>query len=285
VWLDALTNYISALGYPHKTELMDEFWTAAHHIIGKDILRFHAVFWPAFLMAADLPLPKRIFAHGWWTNEGQKISKSLGNAIDPIQLVETFGLDPVRYFLVREIPFGQDGDFSRAQMIQRINGDLANDLGNLCQRVLSFIQKNAGGVVPVPENYTPEDQEILASSQDLLTLSKDHVLKHQAFHRYLEDIWAIVGQANRYIDHMAPWTLKREDPQRMATVLYVLGEVIRKVALLIHPVMPQAGDKILIQLGLDPNPLSFETFDIPLVPGSPLPPPTGIFPRFQETVS
>src|SRR5215470_6179103 len=168
VWLDALINYITATGFPDlESATYKRFWPADLHMVGKDILRFHAVYWPAFLMAAELPPPRRVFAHGWWTNEGQKISKSLGNIIDPLKLIERYGLDPVRYFLMREIPFGQDGDFSHRAMVQRMNGDLANDFGNLAQRVLSMIAKNCGGVLPVPGSFTTADTALLDAAQGL----------------------------------------------------------------------------------------------------------------------
>jgi methionyl-tRNA synthetase len=282
VWLDALTNYMTALGYPTETLEFKKFWPEALHVVGKDILRFHAVFWPAFLMAADLPLPKKIFAHGWWTNEGQKISKSLGNAIDPYALVQTYGLDAVRYFMMREIPFGQDGDFSKSHMIQRINGDLANDWGNLCQRVLSFIHKNAGAIVPTPGEFTEEDQKLLDDTNEVLVQGRHCVLEEQTLHRYLEDVWRIIGAANRYVDYQAPWSLKKTDLTRMNTVLYVLVEVIRKVALLTSPVMPDASEKIMDQLNVPERERTFANFDSALVPGTPLPTPVGVFPRYKE---
>src|SRR6185312_13331610 len=181
VWLDALANYITEVDYPDlASEKWRQYWPADLHMVGKDILRFHAVYWPAFLMAADLAPPKRIFAHGWWTNEGQKISKSLGNVIDPLRLIETYGLDPLRYFLLREVPFGHDGDFSHAQMIKRINTDLANDLGNLAQRVLSMINKNRGGRVPEPGPLAPADETLLAAARGLLATVLAETVRHLA---------------------------------------------------------------------------------------------------------
>ena len=184
--------------------LYRRFWPADLHMVGKDILRFHAVYWPAFLLAAGLEPPKRVYAHGWWTNEGQKISKSLGNVIDPHDLVEKYGLDPVRYFLLREVPFGNDGDFSHRAMVGRLNNDLANDLGNLAQRVLSMIHKNCAAAMPVCGELTSEDQalaESLAQLPDVLRGNFDQ----QSFHRALEAIWDVIGQANRYVDEQAPW--------------------------------------------------------------------------------
>ncbi|MEM6490707.1 MAG: methionine--tRNA ligase, partial [Pseudomonadota bacterium] len=214
VWLDALTNYMTAVDYPDETsERYQAFWPADLHMVGKDILRFHAVYWPAFLMAADLPPPKRVFAHGWWTNEGQKISKSLGNVIDPFALMEDFGRDAVRYFLLREVPFGNDGDFSRRAMIGRVNGDLANDFGNLAQRTLSMIAKNCGGVAPTPGAPTPEDAALLDAAGALPETLRS-LMEDQQFNRALEAIWAVVGEANRYVAQQARWTLKKTDPPR-----------------------------------------------------------------------
>lgn len=284
VWLDALTNYITALGYPEHMEKIQKFWPHAIHIVGKDILRFHAVYWPAFLMAADLPLPKRIYAHGWWTNEGQKISKSVGNVISPFDLEKTYGLDPLRYFLIREVPFGQDGDFSHNQMIKRLNEDLANDLGNLTQRVLSFIHKNVEGKVPAPASLEVQDTEFLEKANHLLELVRQLVLEEQAFHRYLEEVWKIISSANKYVDHMAPWSLRKTDSQRMKTVLYVLCEVIRKIALLLLPVIPSSATKILDLLSVPPHNRDFKSFSKTLVPNTFLPAPYPIFPRYEKEV-
>ncbi|WP_395829411.1 methionine--tRNA ligase [Elstera sp.] len=280
VWFDALTNYLSALGYPDETgALYQDFWPPALHMVGKDILRFHAVFWPAFLMAADLPVPGRVFAHGWWTNEGQKISKSLGNVIDPLVLIDTYGLDPVRYFLLREISFGNDGDFSHAQMVKRINTDLANDLGNLAQRVLSMIAKNCGGKVPTPGAFTEADHEMLNAAAALHESVRASFLE-QAFHRGLEAIWEVVVAANRYVDQQAPWTLRKTDFARMETVLYVLADVIRQLGLIVQPVMPASGEKLLDQVAIAPEARSFAHYATRLVPGTELPAPQGVFPRW-----
>lgn len=279
VWLDALVNYMTAVGFPDESDPQWSRWPANLHMVGKDIVRFHAVFWPAFLMAAELPLPERVYAHGWWTNEGQKISKSVGNVIDPLKLVETYGLDPVRYFLLREVPFGNDGDFSHTQMIKRINTDLANDLGNLAQRVLSMIQKNSGGVVPQPGPFIEADNELLGSAKALRDSVREAFLE-QSFHKGLEDIWNVVSAANRYVDEQAPWTLKKTDPARMATVLYVLADVVRVMGFLVQAIMPASGAKMLDQLVIDEDKRSFASIDVPLVPGTPLPAPQGVFPRY-----
>ncbi|MBS0185742.1 MAG: methionine--tRNA ligase [Proteobacteria bacterium] len=281
VWLDALTNYLTALGYPEETEDFKKFWPALH-VVGKDILRFHTVYWPAFLMAADLPLPKRIYAHGFWTNEGQKMSKSLKNTIDPIALIETYGLDPVRYFLIREIPFGQDGNFSKAHLIARMNEDLANDLGNLSQRVLSFIQKNAQARIPSKGLLNQEDQVLMKMGSDLLSKIRPLVLKDQELHRYIEEIWKVIAASNRYVDYQAPWTLKKTDPKRMETVLYVLCTLLQKIGILLQPLLPEASAKILDQLALPLEKRKFEDIETPLKEGTCLPPPQVIFPKFKE---
>ncbi len=284
VWLDALTNYITGVGYPDTgAESWKRFWPADLHMVGKDILRFHTVYWPAFLMAAGLPPPKRVFAHGWWTNEGQKISKSLNNVINPLDLVATYGLDPTRYFLLREVPFGQDGDFSRAAMIHRINSDLANDFGNLAQRVLSMINKNCDGKVPEHGPFLPADTRLTDAAYNLVHPCRA-TLDVQAFHKMLDEIWAVVGQANRYVDEQGPWVLKKTDPARMHTVLYVLAETLRCLALLAHPFMPQSMDRLLDQLAVPQDARNFSVLTArhALKSGTELPAPQGIFPRFVE---
>ena len=284
VWLDALTNYITAAGYP-ETDTGDyaTYWPADLHMVGKDIVRFHAVYWPAFLMAAGQEPPKRVFAHGWWTNEGRKISKSLGNIIDPLHLVETYGLDPVRYFLMREVPFGNDGDFSHASMVHRMNGDLANDFGNLAQRVLSMINKNCEGRVPAPAATTGDDEALLASAHGLrAAISRQ--MDAQAFHEALETLWTVVRAANAYVDHQAPWALAKNDLERMATVLYTLAEVIRHLAILAQPFMPGAAARLLDQVGVDKGKRAFADLgpEGALVAGTALPKPEALFPRFAE---
>ena len=284
VWLDALTNYITAVGYPDTASAKyRRFWPADLHMIGKDILRFHAVYWPAFLMAAGVAPPKRVFAHGWWTNEGQKISKSLGNIIDPLQLIATYGLDQTRYFLMREVPFGNDGDFSHRAMVQRINADLANDFGNLVQRVLSMINKNCDGKVPKPGAFHRTDDVLLKKAYELLNDMRAH-FGRQEIHLALAKQWELVGDANRYVDDQAPWTLRKTDPHRMQTVLYVLAEVIRRLAILVQPVMPDAGARILDQLAVPADARDFSHLHVrsELPPGTPLPKPEGVFPRFID---
>ena len=284
VWLDALTNYITALDWQGQGADFKTFWPADLHMVGKDILRFHAVYWPAFLMAADLPLPKRVFAHGWWTNEGQKISKSLGNTIDPLKTINEFGCDQTRYFLLREVPFGRDGDFVRSSLIQRINSDLANDIGNLSQRTLSFVFKNADGVLPaVPEVLQNEDKQLLSAADSLLN-SVRTAFDQQAFHVGLRQIWDVIAAANRYIDKMAPWTLRKTDPDRMADVLGVLLETIRQVAIIVQPVMPESAEKLLDQLAVKKDERNFDRIggEFRIVAGRKIEKPSGIFPRFVE---
>ncbi|HWG80853.1 MAG TPA: methionine--tRNA ligase [Stellaceae bacterium] len=283
VWLDALANYVTALGYPEtKDGDYSTFWPADLHMVGKDIIRFHCVYWPAFLMAAGLAPPKRVFAHGWWTVEGHKMSKSLGNFIPPQQLVEQYGLDAVRYFMLRELPFGSDGDFSRRAVVGRINADLANGLGNLAQRVLSQINRNCAGKLPAAGPLTAADEALLATARGLLgTLRSDFA--EQAFHRALETLWQVIGDADRYVAEQAPWTLKKTDPKRMETVLYVLAEVIRHLAILVQPVVPGAAATLLDQLAVPADRRDFAALATPLPAGITLPKPEGIFPRLVET--
>ena len=284
VWLDALNNYQTAVGYPEtENDMYSKYWPADLHMVGKDILRFHAVYWPAFLMAAGLRPPKRIYAHGWLLNRGKKMSKSLGNVVTAGDLVARYGLDPVRYYLLREVPFGQDGYISHDSMVGRINGDLANDIGNLAQRVLSMIAKNCDAKVPRPQTLTADDGVILAAAADVLGAVREE-FDRQAFHRGLEAIWKIVGDANRYVDAQAPWALRKTDPERMATVLYVLAEVIRRLAILIQPIMPDSASAMLDQLSVPADRRSFSDLgsDHAVAPGTDLPNPNPVFPRYVE---
>ncbi|MFQ5784958.1 MAG: methionine--tRNA ligase [Alphaproteobacteria bacterium] len=284
VWIDALTNYLTAVGYPDTaSDEYRRFWPADLHMVGKDILRFHAVYWPAFLLAAGLDPPKRVFAHGWWTNEGEKISKSLGNVIDPLALIDHYGLDQVRYFLLREVPFGNDGDFSHRAMVARMNGDLANDFGNLAQRVLSMINRDCGARIPEPGPLVDADESLLDEAYGLLDDLRRHIAV-QAFHGALTRFWEVIGAANRYVDEQAPWSLRKSDPARMATVLYVLAETIRHLATLAQPFTPIGAAKILDQLAVAEEARQFARLGPggALVPGTLLPKPEGVFPRYVE---
>ncbi|MBL4646989.1 MAG: methionine--tRNA ligase [Hyphomicrobiales bacterium] len=283
VWVDALTNYLTATGFPDETSDRAKFWPADVHVIGKDIIRFHAVYWPAFLMSAGLPLPKRVFAHGFLFNKGEKMSKSVGNVVDPFSLVETYGLDAVRYFFMREVPFGRDGNYSHESIVARMNADLSNDLGNLSQRSLSMVFKNLGGVLNAPAEFSDEDNAILAQARALLPLCRE-AMDRQAPHAALNAIWAVVGEANRYFAGQEPWALKKTDPDRMAAVLFVTAEVLRRVAILVQPFMPESSEKLLSSLSIADDARTFEQLaenDI-LPTGTVISKPSGIFPRFVD---
>ena len=287
VWLDALTNYITAVGYPDEdAKSFKDFWPADYHVIGKDIIRFHAVYWPAFLMSAGLELPKTIFAHGFINVQGVKMSKSLGNVLSPDGLVETYGLDAIRYLLMREIPHGQDGNFSHDHAVQRINADLANGLGNLAQRTLSMIYKNCDAKIPfVAENdFTSEDKALLNKAYtDLRGAMCEHFHAFE-FHKGLEVLMTVARAADAYIDAQAPWKLKKENPERMAVVLYTLAEVIRGLAIAMLPVTPEAAGKILDQLEVDTSQRYMVHIDAKdaLKGGIVIEKPEGVFPRIVE---
>jgi len=284
VWIDALANYISAIGYPQDEENFQKYWPASLHIVGKDILRFHAVYWPAFLMAAGLPIPRRLFAHGWWTKDGEKISKSLGNVIDPLELVEKYGVDQTRFFLMSEVNFGNDGDFSHDKMVLKINTHLANELGNLCQRTLAMVYKNCNKAVPnVPiESLTKDDEALLAKARGLRQTSGE-AISSQQIHKYVATMIGIVNDANKYIDDMEPWVLRKTNPDRMAVVLYVLMEVLRHCAILYQPLMPSSANKILDLLTVPEEERTFDHLsDIYAIRAdSPIEKPKGIFPRIE----
>jgi methionyl-tRNA synthetase len=287
VWVDALTNYITGVGYPDTdSEMFKRYWPADVHIIGKDIVRFHSVYWPAFLMSAGVPLPKRVFAHGFLFNRGERISTSVGNVIDPFVLCEEFGVDQVRYFFMREVPYGQDGNYSHEAIATRINADLANDFGNLAQRSLSMIAKNCDGKVPQPGAFSDADNEMLAAADGILEQARVHH-ETQALHLILAQIWEVVADANRYFASQEPWALRKTDPDRMATVLYVTAEVVREMAILAQPFMPASCEKMLDLLALPANERSFahlgETGRLP--PGRSIPKPEPVFPRYVEAES
>jgi methionyl-tRNA synthetase len=285
VWVDALTNYLTGVGYPDTgSELFRRYWPADLHMIGKDIIRFHAVYWPAFLMSAGIELPRRVFAHGFLLNRGEKMSKSVGNVIDPVDLIDRFGVDQVRYFLLREVPFGQDGSYSDDAMITRINTDLANELGNLAQRSLSMVAKNLDGIVPEPGELSADDRELLAAADALLDRVRAE-FDRQAMHLALEAIWLMLGAANKYFSAQQPWVLRKSesaaDQARFRTVLYVTCEAVRIAALLTQPVLPESAAKLLDLLGQSPQQRTFAAIGTRLVPGTQLPAPTAVFPRYQ----
>ena len=241
MWLDALTNYISALGYPEtEADLYKKYWPGIH-VVGKDIIRFHAIFWPAFLMAADLSPPKQIVAHGWWTNEGQKISKSLGNVIDPNELINVYGLDSIRYFLFREVPFGNDGDFSKLAIKNRINGELANNYGNLIQRILSFIYKNLDQNIELTvENYDFDIlKQINESEAELFKF-----IENYKFDEYLKKLFLFMNDLNNYVDKTAPWALKKTDPEEMKRVLANISLCIIRVTQYLSPFIPLKSKEV-----------------------------------------
>jgi methionyl-tRNA synthetase len=285
VWVDALTNYITGVGFPDEnSETFKRYWPADVHIIGKDIIRFHAVYWPAFLMSAGVAPPKRVFGHGFLYSRGEKMSKSIGNVVDPFALTKEFGADPLRYFLLREVPFGQDGNYSREAIIQRINADLANDLGNLAQRSLSMIAKNCEGRVPKPGMLTAADETILNAADG--TLSRViAAIDEFAIHRALEIIWALIADANRYFAGEEPWAHKKTNPERMGTILFVTAEVTRQIAILVQPAMPKSAGRLLDQLGVPQDARDFAGLGARgrLKPGTQLPPPVPVFPRYVET--
>ncbi|MYZ47233.1 methionine--tRNA ligase [Propylenella binzhouense] len=283
VWVDALTNYVTAAGFPDPEAPRWRYWPADLHVIGKDIVRFHAVYWPAFLMSAGLPLPKRVFAHGFLFNRGEKMSKSVGNVIDPFEMIARYGLDQVRYFFLREVSFGQDGSYNHDAIVGRINADLANDLGNLAQRSLTMIGRNCGAAVPTPGPFTAADEDLLASADALLEKCRAAV-SEQALHAALAAIWQVVGDANRYFAGQEPWALRKSDPDRMATVLYVTAEILRTVAILAQPVLPAAAGKLLDLLAVGPDARGFASLGPAgrIAPGTALPEPQPIFPRYVE---
>lgn len=281
VWIDALTNYLTVAGYPND---ISEFWPADLHMVGKDISRFHAVYWPAFLMAAGIAPPKRVFAHGWWTIEGEKMSKSVGNVIAPADLIARYGVDASRFFVLREVPFGNDGDFSHANALARINSDLANGLGNLAQRTLSFIYKNCEEKIPAPSELTENDKALLNKAQNEMLKNVRAELDIQKFHKALDAMWDVVNAANVYIDVEAPWSLKKTDTVRMNTVLYVLCETIRCLGIIIQPVMPESASKILDQLKVGEGERSFDYLSSThtLKAATIIDQPVGVFPRLVE---
>ncbi len=283
VWVDALTNYITGVGFPDESSETWRYWPADVHIIGKDIIRFHAVYWPAFLMSAGIPVQKRVYAHGFLFNRGEKMSKSVGNVVDPFNLADQYGVDQMRYFFLREVPFGQDGNYNHEAIVARINADLANDLGNLAQRSLSMIAKQLGGVLPEPGEFTDNDKAILAQADGMLELSRT-AMATQQIHQWLNAVWAVVAEANRYFAGEAPWALAKTDPARQKTVLYVTAEVVRQVAILAQAAMPEASAKLLDSLGVPHDARNFAALGSTkrIAAATALPAPVGVFPRYVE---
>ena len=281
VWVDALTNYITGVGYPDESDKHWRYWPADVHIIGKDIIRFHAVYWPAFLMSAGIPLQRRVYAHGFLFNRGEKMSKSVGNVVDPFNLANQYGVDQVRYFFLREVPFGQDGNYNHEAIVARINADLANDFGNLAQRSLSMIAKQLGGVLPEPGEFSDNDKAILAQADAMLETSRT-AMATQQIHQWLNTVWAVVAEANRYFAGEAPWALAKADPARQKTVLYVTAEVVRQIAIMAQAVMPESCGKMLDSLGIPGDARSFTAIAERIRPGTVLPAPVGVFPRYVE---
>jgi methionyl-tRNA synthetase len=283
VWVDALTNYITGVGFPDEGDANWHYWPADVHIIGKDIIRFHAVYWPAFLMSAGIPLQKRVYAHGFLFNKGEKMSKSVGNVVDPFNLANQYGVDQMRYFFLREVPFGQDGSYNHEAIVARINADLANDLGNLAQRSLSMIAKQYEGGLPEPGAFSDNDKAILAQADGMIELART-AMATQQIHQYLNAVWAVVAEANRYFAGEAPWALAKTDPPRQRTVLYVTAEVVRQIAILAQPVMPDSSARLLDSLGIAADARDFASLGgaARIEPGTKLPAPVGIFPRYIE---
>jgi methionyl-tRNA synthetase len=284
VWVDALTNYITGLGYPDDTELWRKFWPASLHLIGKDIVLFHTVYWPAFLMSAGLPVPKRVFAHGFLLNRGQKESKSLGNVTDPMALAERFGVEPLRYFFLREIAFGQDGSYSPEAIVNRANAELANSFGNLAQRTLSMIFKNLDGKLEVTAT-DPADEELLAKVRQACAEELPREFEALNFSVGLEAWMRAVFACNQYVDEQAPWTLRKTDPARMAAVLMTLFRCVRDLAIAVRPVVPNAADRLLDQMGVearDYSALGDDGWFARLVEsGFTVDKPEGVFPRLE----
>ncbi len=289
VWFDALVNYTSALEYlPREKPVGNRFWPADVHLVGKDILTTHAVYWSTMLMALNLPLPKTIFAHGWWTVDGEKMSKSRGNVVDPNKMVAEFGADAFRYFLLREVPFGQDGDFSLTGMVARINSDLANGLGNLLSRTLTLIERTQAGLLPVPGPIRPAERELEQAAVSLLNDVLPRHVEQLEFNRALEAVWHVVQLANQYVDKAAPWTLAKNasDAETLRTILYTMAETLRCLSLAAYSIMPNSAQSIYSQLGISDeftNPLLKNKIEWGgLRPGTLIHKGPSLFPRIES---
>jgi methionyl-tRNA synthetase len=285
VWVDALTNYMTGVGYPDVDgELFRRYWPADLHVIGKDIIRFHAIYWPAFLMSANLPVQKRVYAHGFLTVDGKKMSKSVGNVVDPFQLVKEFGVDPIRFFFLREVSFGQDGDYSREKLATRNNADLSNNLGNLVQRSLSMINKNCEGKLPAVGVFTDADKAVLADA-DRAIAEAARFMDEQQIHQATAELVTALTAANLYFASQEPWALKKTDVARMGTVLYVTAEFIRRISIAMLAFTPESASKILNFLAVpeDRRLISFANDKYMLASGTALPAPEPVFGRFERT--
>jgi methionyl-tRNA synthetase len=287
VWLDALTNYITGLGYPEEGELWRRYWPADVHLIGKDVVRFHAVYWPAFLMSAGIALPKQVYGHGFLLSRGEKMSKSVGNVVDPMVLAERFGIDALRYFLLREVPFGQDGSYSAEAIVNRANAELANSFGNLAQRTLSMIHKNLGGELPIIDANDAEDNDLVGWVADAARTQVSREFNKFAFSQGIEAWLLAVFRCNQYVDRMAPWSLRKTDPERMKVVLATLFLCIRDLAIAIRPIVPESADKLLDLMGISSDARDQSAlYDIHWYlnlarSGFRLNAPTAIFPRLE----
>ena len=271
VWLDALTNYISALNYPDTNDaLFKKFWPATVHLIGKDILRFHSVYWPAFLMAAKIPLPKKVYGHGWILSGDEKMSKSKGNILDPLDIIEIYGLDPLRYYLIKEVSFGNDGNISQDRLEDCINSDLANNYGNLCQRVTAFAEKNCSSSIPNNKNFNNEDLVMLNKFTDNLTVIRNEI-DNQNINYYINFIVSALFEANKYFNDQEPWK-KKDDKDRLDTIVYTSLEMIRKISFMLYPIIPNSIEKALKIFNLNVDAINYESIAIHdyLVSGKPI---------------
>ncbi len=258
VWLDALTNYISALNFPDvKDENFKKFWPADIHIIGKDILRFHAIFWPAFLLAAKLPLPKKVFGHGWILSDDKKMSKSLGNILDPIEIINNYGIDQLRYYLVKEVSLGNDGSISMENLQNCINNDLANNYGNLCQRVFAFIKKNCSNKIPDAKELKENDKKLLNQLKDEIPNLKELINK-QSLNEFIKVVVGYSFDANKYFNDSEPWTVKKTDIKRMEVILFTVCEQIKNISILLNSIIPIATEKVLNTMNIDTKNLSID---------------------------
>lgn len=280
VWVDALTNYLTSTGYPDEPERFERYWPADLHVIGKDIVRFHTIYWPAFLMSAGLPLPKRVFGHGFLYNQGEKMSKSVGNVLDPFDLTEAFGADPIRYYFLREVPFGQDGNYSVEGFVNRVNADLANDLGNLAQRSLSMVAKHLSGALPDLAPLTPDDEALLAKVVVLPDTCR-RAMDQQAIQTALGAIFEAVSEANRYFAAQEPWTLRKSDHARMAVVLGVTAEALRWFGVLLLPFVPKTATALLDLLAIPADARTIAALSTRPAVGPALPAPSPIVPKLE----